>query len=66
VDPEILNEVINAYMVSLYAVFWMLAGVSVVGFILSFLIKEKSIEIAELGRQQYDEKETNPASHESK
>ncbi|CAH0030054.1 unnamed protein product [Clonostachys rhizophaga] len=66
VDPEILNEVIHAYMVSLYAVFWMLAGVSVVGFILSFLIKEKSIEIAELGRQQYDGKETNAASNESK
>jgi hypothetical protein len=55
VPTEILDGVIDAYRKSIYGVFWMVAGISVVGFFISFLIKEKSLEREELGRQQLKE-----------
>ncbi|KAK7757129.1 hypothetical protein SLS62_000676 [Diatrype stigma] len=54
ISSEALDVIIKAYMSSMYAVFWMLAGVSLVGFLSSFLIKEISLEKEELGRQQFD------------
>ncbi|KAL7629713.1 hypothetical protein AAE478_001236 [Parahypoxylon ruwenzoriense] len=52
--PDMLEKVIGAYMVSISAVFWMLAGTAGVGFLISLLIKEKSLEKDELGRQRFD------------
>ncbi|KAI1099759.1 MFS general substrate transporter [Jackrogersella minutella] len=56
VTPEVLDAVIDAYKTSMFAVFWMLAGFSVAGFLVSFLIKEIPMETEELGVQQFEEK----------
>lgn len=53
---ELLDKVIEAYRTSISAVFWTLAGTAGVGFLLSLLIKEKSLESEELGKQQLEEK----------
>ncbi|KAF1914792.1 major facilitator superfamily domain-containing protein [Ampelomyces quisqualis] len=53
---DLLDRVIDAYKVSLYGVFWMIAGAAVAGFALSCLIKEISLEREDLGRQQLEAK----------
>ncbi|KAI1473301.1 hypothetical protein K445DRAFT_349195 [Daldinia sp. EC12] len=53
---ELLDKVIEAYRVSISAVFWTLAGTAGVGFLISLLIKEKSLESEELGKQQLEGK----------
>ena len=52
ISPLIRTRVVEAYRRSLIAVFLMLAGFAVLGFLTSFFIKEISIESDELGRQQ--------------
>lgn len=54
-SPELLDGVIEAYRISVFGVFWMVAGTAVVGFFISCFIKEKSLEREELGRQQFEE-----------
>jgi len=53
----VLEGVKNAYRKSLFSVFLMLAGVGVVGFLVSLLIKELTFESEELGRQHFDHTE---------
>ncbi|KAI1652396.1 MFS general substrate transporter [Daldinia decipiens] len=53
---ELLDKVIEAYRMSVSAVFWTLAGIAGVGFLPSLLSKEKSLESEELGKQQLEEK----------
>ncbi|KAI1452814.1 MFS general substrate transporter [Annulohypoxylon moriforme] len=55
VEPEILESVIEVYRHSMFAIFWMLAGIATVGFFVSLLIQEKSLEKENLGRQQFEE-----------
>lgn len=50
---EHLDKIIETYRVSISAVYLMLAGVSALGFIVSFFIKEISLENEELGKQQF-------------
>jgi MFS family permease len=54
ISAGLLDKLTGAYMQSMYGVFWMLAGVSVIGFVVSLLIKEISLEKEGLGRQQYE------------
>lgn len=56
VAADALGEVIDAYKFSMFAVFWMLAGLSVAGFLVSFLMQDISLEADELGVQQFEEK----------
>ncbi|KAI0844326.1 MFS general substrate transporter [Daldinia vernicosa] len=53
---DLLDKVIEAYRMSISAVFWTLAGTAGVGFLLSLFIKEKSLESEELGKQQLEER----------
>lgn len=53
-DP-MTAAVVEAYRVSLSAVFLALAGMGVIGFISSFLIREISLENDDLGRQHFEE-----------
>lgn len=55
--PELLDRVIEAYRIAICAIFWMLAGMGGAGLLCSVLIKEKSLEKEELGRQQFVETE---------
>ncbi|KAH8722890.1 major facilitator superfamily domain-containing protein [Phaeosphaeriaceae sp. PMI808] len=54
VPAELLDQIIETYKISLYGIFWMIAGASVVGFALTCLIKEISLEREDLGRQQLE------------
>lgn len=56
VPSELLDRVIDAYRVSLYGVFYLIAGAGVAGFAVSCLIKEISLERNELGNQQLEAK----------
>ncbi|KAH9892310.1 major facilitator superfamily domain-containing protein [Xylariomycetidae sp. FL2044] len=56
VVPELLQSIIDVYRNSMYAVFWTSAGIGTLGFLISLLIQEKSLEKEELGRQQFDER----------
>ena len=53
-QPKILEQVIEAYRVSMMAVFLSLAGIGAVGFIASFFTRELTLEKEELGRQQLE------------
>lgn len=52
---DLIGAVIDVYKKSIFGVYWMIAGVSVVGFLISICIEEKSLEREELGRQQFEE-----------
>jgi hypothetical protein len=52
--PQLLGSILEAYRKSIFAVFLMLAGVAVVGFLISIFIKEITLENEELGRQQFE------------
>ncbi|KAF2868567.1 major facilitator superfamily domain-containing protein [Massariosphaeria phaeospora] len=54
IPAELLDRVIDAYKISIYGVFWMIAGAGVAGFVISCLIKEISLEREDLGRQQLE------------
>jgi hypothetical protein len=51
VPNDMLDRIIGEYKMSLYGVFWMIAGAVVAGFALSCLIKKKSLGREDLGRQ---------------
>ena len=53
-EPKMLEQVVDAYRVSMMAVFLTLAGIGAVGFLSSIFIKELSLEREELGRQQFE------------
>lgn len=53
-QPEIFEQVIEAYRVSIIAVFLTLAGIGAVGFFSSLFMRELSLEREELGRQQFE------------
>ena len=55
--PQLLGSFVEAYRKSTFAVFLMLAGVAVVGFLISFFIKEITLENEQLGRQQFQTSE---------
>lgn len=59
-----IGAVLDVYKKSVFGVYWMIAGVSAVEFLLSICIEEKSLEREELGRQRFEEKKrgSNPAS----
>lgn len=59
-SAELLDGVIEAYRISIFGVFWMIAGTSGVGFFISWFIKEKSLEREELGRQQFEKNKQEP------
>lgn len=56
IPSDLLDRVIDAYRVSLYGVFYLIAGAAVAGLAVSFLIKEISLERDDLGRQQLEAK----------
>lgn len=53
-QPRILEHVIEAYRVSMMAVFLTLAGIGAVGFFASLFTGELTIEREDLGRQQFE------------
>lgn len=53
-QPRILEHVIEAYRVSMMAVFLTLAGIGAVGFFASLFTRELTIEREDLGRQQFE------------
>lgn len=53
-QPRILEHVIEAYRVSIMAVFLTLAGIGAVGFFASLFTRELTIESEDLGRQQFE------------
>lgn len=53
-QPSILEHVIEAYRVSIMAVFLTLAGIGAVGFFASLFTRELTIEREDLGRQQFE------------
>lgn len=53
-QPRILEQIIEAYRVSIMAVFLTLAGIGAAGFIASLFMKELTIEREDLGRQQFE------------
>ena len=52
ISPIMMTGTVDAYRKAMVAVFMMLAGFALVGFMTSFFVKEISIESDELGRQQ--------------
>ncbi|ORY12200.1 major facilitator superfamily domain-containing protein [Clohesyomyces aquaticus] len=52
-QPELVSSVIDVYRRSIVAIFYMLAGVSGLGFLTSFFIQEITMEKEELGRQHF-------------
>lgn len=53
-EPKMLDNVIEAYRVSMMAVFLTLAGIGAVGFFASLFTRELTIEREDLGRQQFE------------
>lgn len=53
-QPRILEQIIEAYRVSIMAVFLTLAGIGAVGFFASLFTRELTIEREDLGRQQFE------------
>ena len=53
-QPRILAQVIEAYRISMMAVFLTLAGIGAVGFFMSLFTKELTLEREDLGRQQFE------------
>ena len=53
-QPRMLEQIIEAYRVSIMAVFLTLAGIGAAGFITSLFMKELTIEREDLGRQQFE------------
>ncbi len=53
-QPEMLEQVIEAYRVSMMAVFLTLAGIAAIGLFASFFTRELTIEKEDLGRQQFE------------
>lgn len=53
-QPRILEHVIEAYRVSMMAVFLTLAGIGAVGFFASLFTRELTIGREDLGRQQFE------------
>ena len=53
-EPMVLKQVVEAYRVSMMAVFLTLAGIGAVGFFASLFTRELTIEREELGRQQFE------------
>ncbi|KAF1852049.1 MFS general substrate transporter [Cucurbitaria berberidis CBS 394.84] len=53
---EVLDSVIDAYRISIFGVFWMIAGTSGVGFFISWFIEDKPLEGEELGKQHFETK----------
>ena len=53
-QPSILEQVIDAYRVSMMAVFLTLAGIGAVGFFTSLFTRELTLEKEDLGRQQFE------------
>ncbi len=59
ISPSLLHDIDDSYRKAFIAVFLMLAGFAALGFLVSFFIKEVSIESDELGRQQMVEEKKN-------
>lgn len=55
VDQEVFGRVVEAYRQSIKAVFLMLAGLAVLGFLSSLFIKELTLEKEELGKQRFED-----------
>ncbi|KAL9121375.1 MAG: hypothetical protein Q9187_002069 [Circinaria calcarea] len=53
-QPKILEQVIEAYRVSITTVFLTLTGIGAVGFIASLFTRELTLEKENLGRQQFE------------
>ncbi|KAH8653760.1 major facilitator superfamily domain-containing protein [Xylariales sp. PMI_506] len=53
--PEVMDAVRSAYNDSFKAIWYVMAAASTVGFFLSLLVKEHSIETEEVGRQHLEE-----------
>ncbi len=53
-QPEMLEQVIEAYRVSMMAVFLTLAGIAAIGLFASSFTRELTIEREDLGRQQFE------------
>lgn len=53
-QPRILEQAIEAYRVSMMAVFLTLAGIGAVGFFISLFTRELTLEKEDLGRQQFE------------
>ena len=53
-QPRMLEQVIDAYRVSMMAVFLALAGLGAVGFLASLFTRELTLEEESLGRQQFE------------
>jgi hypothetical protein len=54
VQPEMLIQVLDAYRVSMMAVFLTLSGIGAIGFFASLFTKELSLEREDLGRQRFE------------
>ena len=54
IAPMILEQIINAYRVSMMAVFLTLTGIGACGLLASLFIEELTLEREELGRQQLE------------
>lgn len=54
VQPEILIQVLDAYRISMIAVFLTLSGIGGIGFFASLFTKELSLEREDLGRQRFE------------
>lgn len=55
VDSETMGRVLEVYQDSIYGVLWLIAGVSVVGFVATCFIQDKALDQEELGKQQLDD-----------
>ena len=54
VQPEMLHQILEAYRVSMMAIFLTLTGIGTIGFLASLLVKELTLEREDLGRQQFE------------
>ena len=54
IQPKVLEQVIEAYRVSIIAVFLTLAGIGAVGFLASSFTKELTLEREDRGRQRFE------------
>jgi MFS family permease len=55
-SADILDKVIEAYRKSILGVLWMVTGTAVVGFLISWFIKDKPLDQEEQGKQHLEEK----------
>lgn len=58
---EVLKPVLGAYVDATRAILYAMTAFSVVGFVTSIFTKEHSLQKTDLGRQRFDDEETDPS-----